>query len=123
LKLTVVKEFTFAAAHFLPSYPGKCANLHGHEWRVQVGYTGEINDETGMVADFSLIKHQVEKLMEQLDHKCLNDVHHKGFPAYQPTAERMLKWMVEVLPIMTATTLSFIRLYETQTSYAEWREE
>jgi 6-pyruvoyltetrahydropterin/6-carboxytetrahydropterin synthase len=121
LKLLVVKEFTFAAAHYLPGYEGKCANLHGHEWRLQVGYFGVINDKTGMVADFTLIKSEVSKLIEKLDHQCLNSISYKNFPGFYPTAENMLDWFTVVLPDITATDMSFLRLYETPTSYCEWR--
>lgn len=117
----VVKEFTFAAAHWLPGYDGPCKNLHGHEWRLQVGYFGRIFKETGMVADFSLIKASVSEVISQLDHHCLNEVTYKGFPFYLPTAENMLEWFVNTLPNITATDLSFLRLYETSTSYAEWK--
>ena len=45
-------EHTFAAAHFLRNYHGKCENLHGHDYRVQVGMSGEL-DENGLLHDFA----------------------------------------------------------------------
>ena len=52
MKITVVKEFTFDAAHYLPGYNGKCNRPHGHTYRLQVGIEGEPDHSTGMVIDF-----------------------------------------------------------------------
>ena len=30
--MIVLKEFEFDAAHYLPSYNGKCEHLHGHTY-------------------------------------------------------------------------------------------
>jgi len=70
----------FEAAHFLPGHQGKCANLHGHTWRVELTIRSEtLND--GMVTDFIEVK---EALNEALpDHTLLNDI----IP--NPTAENL----------------------------------
>lgn len=122
MQAMVVKEFTFAAAHWLPGYNGPCRNLHGHEWKLQIGYSGQVDKETGMVVDFSEIKSKIIPIIEQLDHHCLNEVTFRGFPNHLPTAENMLEWFTHVLPEIGNTYLSLIRLYETPTSYAEWRD-
>ena len=49
-------EHTFAAAHSLRNYYGKCENLHGHNYRVQVGMEGPELDETGLLYDFAKLK-------------------------------------------------------------------
>ena len=120
--LRVVREFSFDAAHFLPGYEGKCANLHGHRWVLQVGVTAQVDKETGMVMDFKELQAVVQKhVIEQLDHTCLNDVDviRSGFPTQQPTAERILWWAVQCLmPLLPS--LSFVRLYESPGSYVEW---
>lgn len=125
-QVTVVKEFTFDAAHYLPNHPGKCKNFHGHTYKLQVGITGEIDAETGMVADFSFVKEVVQDIVSLIDHVCLNEIKSDTFPAYQPTAERMVLWVRNVLFLRWTpvnSKVSFIRLYETPTSYAEWRED
>ena len=126
MQLTVVKEFTFDAAHYLPEYDGKCANLHGHTYTLQVGFKGDVNGETGMVVDFSQIKRQLGKLIDRLDHAYLNDVDLIDFPKYMPTAENMVIWLIhriQTAPLDFVEQLEFVRLYETPTSYAEWRKE
>lgn len=127
MKITVVKEFTFDAAHYLPEYDGPCRNLHGHTYRLQVGFTDAVNSKTGMVLDFSEIKKEIGKLVHHLDHRLLNHAHElNGFPCEMPTAENMVVWLISWLRKSSfpfADQLSFVRLYETPTSYAEWRKD
>jgi len=123
MKITVVKEFTFDAAHHLPGYDGPCKNTHGHHYILQVGIEGEPDYFTGMVEDFSWLKQIITKnIIDKLDHKYLNELDIPFFPAEIPTAENMVRWIVKVL-YNYWPTLSFVRLYETPTSYAEWRAE
>ena len=119
----VVKEFTFDAAHYLPGYKGPCGRLHGHTWKLQVGVTGHIDGQTGMVMDFKDLKATVQdEVISVLDHTCLNeyDPDRASFPNLKPTAEFMLCWLVTVLKARLPN-ITFIRLYESATSYAEWR--
>ena len=53
-------EVDFDAAHRLEGYPGKCANLHGHSWKVEVFVTGEAVDSLGLVCDFGMLKQELE---------------------------------------------------------------
>lgn len=66
---TVMTEDSFDAAHFLARYDGKCRNLHGHRWRVQIEVAGE-ELEDGMVVDFTDLKKHLKEMTEHLDH-CL----------------------------------------------------
>jgi len=124
-RVTVVKEFRFEAAHYLPDYDGPCKNLHGHSYVLQIGFAGEVDPKTGMVADFSKIKYGMSPVIEVLDHSLLNSVEGIGFPSALPTAESMVVWLKrsiqERLEKEMNSKLVFVRLYETPTSYAEWR--
>ncbi len=123
--IEVVKEFTFDSAHCLPAHKGKCKNVHGHTYRLQVGFKGPVDPKTGMVVDFGDVKEAVKGLIvDKIDHAMLNEVDCPGFPKETPTAENMVEWMVDVLRMGNPPNplLSFVRLYETPTSYAEWRE-
>lgn len=121
MKAIVVKEFSFDSAHYLPGYNGPCQFLHGHHYVLQVGYNGEVNLKTGMVVDFKDIKREVDPLIDELDHSCLNECKLVDFPKQLPTAENMVEWFVHRLEI--SNKLCFVRLYETPTSYAEWRKD
>ena len=129
--VTVVKEFTFDAAHFLPGYDGPCANIHGHTYKLQIGVKGEVG-HNGMVIDFNDFKKLVEeKFLSVLDHSLLNSItgmNGFSFPHFQPTAERMVLFFANamtsaLLQKKSSVRVAFVRLWETPTSYAEWRNE
>lgn len=128
MKVTVIKEFTFDSAHHLPNHPGKCKNPHGHTYKLQVGFRGVPDEATGMVIDFGDIESTVITLLSDLDHKDLNQVDLINFPKQTPTAENMVIWLARYLetlffqnPKYDKVEVSLIRLWETPTSYAEWR--
>lgn len=117
--MKVCKSFTFAAAHYLPNYEGKCSKLHGHTWRLDVEVKGEVNEKTGMVIDFAELKRIVnEWVIGKLDHTCLNDLGFKN-----PTCEVMVQWIWEIMKAalepFKGLTLNRLRLYESPDSYAE----
>jgi len=78
-------EGGFAAAHFLREYEGKCENLHGHNWHVEVRLQSEGLDRLGMVMDFKEIKALVGEVLEKFDHRCLNEL--DEFKKANPTTE------------------------------------
>ncbi len=72
-KIYLSREFKFDAAHKIIDYNGKCENLHGHTYFLKVTITGELK-KNEMVLDFAIFKKNVNKIVEQLDHKYLNDI-------------------------------------------------
>jgi 6-pyruvoyltetrahydropterin/6-carboxytetrahydropterin synthase len=81
----------FSAAHHLVAYPGACADLHGHNWKVDVYVSGDKLDELGMLIDFTVLKVSVGNLMEELDHTDLNT--HSEFANFNPTSERIAQFI------------------------------
>lgn len=69
--MEVCRVFTFDAAHILPEYPGKCRNLHGHTYTLEVFVSGGIDDVTGMVMDYNYLKKVVDKILNSYDHAFL----------------------------------------------------
>lgn len=78
----------FSAAHRLPRHEGKCKELHGHTYKVEVMFEGE-QRENGMVADFSQLKSVVRGVLDALDHKYLNEV------LENPTSENIAIFILE----------------------------
>ncbi|HPP67323.1 MAG TPA: 6-carboxytetrahydropterin synthase QueD [bacterium] len=76
----------FSGAHRLRGYRGKCENLHGHNWKVDVIVSGK-PDELGMVIDFTVLKQCLEKVLSTLDHKYLNDISY--FKKNNPSSENL----------------------------------
>src|SRR5262245_41571649 len=91
----IFKEFTFEAAHRLPSVPEghKCGRLHGHSCRVAVHVTGPVEPESGWLMDFAELKKRFQPLYDQLDHHYLNEI-----PGLEnPTSENIARWIWEHL--------------------------
>lgn len=65
-------EHSFDSAHFLAGYIGKCSNIHGHRWNVEVEVGADVLIEAGqmrgMVVDFSDIKKDIKELLDTFDH-------------------------------------------------------
>ncbi len=80
-------EASFAAAHHLRNYPGKCANNHGHNFRVRVTVEGATLDPVGMLIDFGVLKRWLREICETMDHQSLNDL--PPFMAVNPTTENV----------------------------------
>lgn len=124
-KIRIGKIFEFDAAHELPYHQGKCKNLHGHRYRLLIEIEGTINKlktspEYGMVMDYGKLKEIVEEfIIDRMDHSYLNDL----FP--NPTAENMVVWIATVIGTQIPKDLKLTKvvLWETSTSYAEWRKE
>jgi 6-pyruvoyltetrahydropterin/6-carboxytetrahydropterin synthase len=89
--MRIYKEFTFEAAHFLPSAPQDHPNarVHGHSFRVRVTLDGDPDPETGLVMHLEDVETAIEDTREALDHRFLNEV--EGLEA--PTLERIAVWL------------------------------
>jgi 6-pyruvoyltetrahydropterin/6-carboxytetrahydropterin synthase len=87
-------EHSFAAGHALRHYKGKCENVHGHNYKVQVVVRGEkIDAVTGMLADFVELKRLLRAISEPLDHVFLNDM--EPFTTLNPSAENIAWYICE----------------------------
>ncbi len=64
----------FAAAHQLTMVAKQCENLHGHNWKVEVMVAGEKLNDAGVLIDFGELKAHLKEIINQLDHKFLNDL-------------------------------------------------
>ena len=114
----VIRTFRFDAAHRLPNVPAghRCANLHGHSYRVDVHVSGPVDERTGWVMDFGRIKQLVEPVLAQVDHRCLNDV--PGLP--NSTSEMIAKFLFDRIA-RDLPGLSAVVVWESDTSRAVYR--
>lgn len=110
---TLSKSFTFDAAHCLPRLPAghKCANLHGHTYRVELICRGYVQ-ENGFVVDYDDIARAWAPLHEQLDHKYLNDV----YGLETPSTEHLCAWIIMRIDL---PSLVAVRVYESSTTWCE----
>ncbi|MFC1779953.1 6-carboxytetrahydropterin synthase QueD [Thermodesulfobacteriota bacterium] len=86
---------SFAAAHNLINYQGDCENLHGHNWRVEVVVAAKELDKAGLGIDFKILKKQTNSLLDELDHKYLNDL--TPFQNDSPSSENISRYLFECL--------------------------
>jgi 6-pyruvoyltetrahydropterin/6-carboxytetrahydropterin synthase len=94
----VTVEASFAAAHRLRGYEGACERLHGHNYRVVVAVRAEEVGPVGMLIDFKILKGELGKVIDVLDHHCLNDDIPDFAPGtVNPTAENIARWVFERL--------------------------
>ncbi|MBI5875035.1 MAG: 6-carboxytetrahydropterin synthase QueD [Deltaproteobacteria bacterium] len=86
-ELTIISDF--AAAHNLRGYEGECENLHGHNWKVEVTVAGKGLNKIGLAKDFKVLKRILEGILEELDHKYLNEI--PPFDKENPSSENIAR--------------------------------
>ncbi len=140
--IRVSKQFNFEAAHALWNYDGKCKNIHGHTYKLFVTVKGKVlNDENsvknGMLIDFGDLKKIVKtNIVDVYDHALIinqkadfniteneNQMFERFIKTpYQPTCENMTKDFAKIIQkeLPENVKLHSVRLYETETSFAEW---
>ncbi|MEI7657208.1 MAG: 6-carboxytetrahydropterin synthase QueD [Phycisphaerae bacterium] len=118
--MEVFKEFRFEAAHQLSHLPEghKCRRVHGHSYRLRVYVRGPIDPVMGWVIDFDDIKQACGPLVDQLDHRFLNDIEGMGIS----TSEGICRWFWQRLRPRLAG-LARVELWETSTSGAIYAGE
>ncbi len=89
------RKYRVSAAHKLTSVSArhKCSRIHGHDFEIEVGVRGPVDEERGWVMDFAEIDEAVLPLIEQLDHCLLNEI--EGLD--NPTSEHLAAWLLERL--------------------------
>ena len=108
----------FEAAHFIKGYNGKCSRLHGHNWSVEVVIRGEKLDNLGMLIDFKILKAELNKVLDELDHRFLNEL--EIFAEENPTAENIARKIYKKLAASEifsgATKLYAVKVFESPNS-------
>ena len=92
-ELKIVSQFS--AAHQLREFVGKCEELHGHNWKVEVYVKGDKLGRDGLLIDFALIKKKTEQALEEMDHKFLNDL--EAFKEINPSSESIARYIFHSL--------------------------
>jgi 6-pyruvoyltetrahydropterin/6-carboxytetrahydropterin synthase len=141
--IRITKQFSFETGHALYGYDGKCKNVHGHSYRLDVTVIGKpISESTnvkfGMVIDFTDLKKIVkEEIVDVFDHATVFNKntphielarefqkrdHNVLLVDYQPTSEMMVLDFADKIQkrLPTSIALHSLKLHETATSYAQW---
>jgi 6-pyruvoyltetrahydropterin/6-carboxytetrahydropterin synthase len=110
---------TFSSAHNLRGYKGKCEDLHGHNWLVEIVVKSGRLDNIGMVLDFKFLKKKLNATLEKMDHKYLNRL--AFFRKTNPTSENIAKYIYHQLK-PAISLLSCVTVWENSTSSATYEE-
>ena len=117
-------EAQFSAAHCIRGHPGRCARLHGHNYRVVVVVSAETLNDQGMVIDFADLKAICQRAIDPLDHTVLNEL--VPFEAVNPTAEELARHIFGLIAGELSTMsevrvkLERVTVYESDRSYATY---
>lgn len=131
----------FDSAHFLAGYNGKCANIHGHHWIIEVKAAGnelqQLGEKRGMLIDFGDLKKELRKIADEYDHaliyeknslkpetvKALKSENFRLLEvAFRPTAENFARHFYKLLK-NKGIQLRSVTVYETPDNSAVYEEE
>jgi len=116
-------EVSFSAAHQLRGYKGKCENMHGHNWKVQISVMSEDLNDIDLVLDFHDLKRMAREVIAPLDHAFLNDIF--PFTEKNPSSENMAKWIFDSMKKKisdNAIRVSAVTVWESDTASATYYE-
>lgn len=114
----------FASAHTLRGYPGACARMHGHNWKVETEVLASELDEVGMGVDFKVIKQATRDIAAQLDHRYLNEL--EPFTRINPTAENIAAYFFRELSSQLNSPrlrVQAVTLWETERACVRYAED
>ena len=133
---TLQASASFDSAHFLKGYEGKCSNIHGHRWKVEVTVASEElakeGQIRGMVVDFKTLKEALNQLADELDHslvieegslkeKTMEALQEEEFRivevAFRPTAENFAEYFYDAME-EKGYQVVLVKVYETPNNCA-----
>jgi 6-pyruvoyltetrahydropterin/6-carboxytetrahydropterin synthase len=119
----VMIERNFSSAHQLRGYKGKCENLHGHNYKIEIYARGGELDHIGLLVDFGELKEAADEVVAYLDHRNINEL-----PPFDeelnPSAENLARYILERVASRVGddrVSVYKVRCFETPTSVATYQ--
>jgi 6-pyruvoyltetrahydropterin/6-carboxytetrahydropterin synthase len=119
----VMIERNFSSAHQLRGYKGKCENLHGHNYKIEIYARGRELDNIGLLVDFGELKEAADEVVQYLDHRNINEL-----PPFDvelnPSAENLARYILERVAARVGddrVRVYKVRCFETPTSIATYQ--
>ena len=119
----VMIERNFSSAHQLRGYRGKCENLHGHNYKIEIYARGRELNGTGLLVDFVELKAAADEVVNYLDHRNINEL-----PPFEeelnPSAENLARYILERVSSRVGdgrVQVYKVRCFETPTSVATYQ--
>jgi 6-pyruvoyltetrahydropterin/6-carboxytetrahydropterin synthase len=121
----VMIERNFSSAHQLRGYKGKCENLHGHNYKIEIYARGRELDNIGLLVDFVELKEAADEVVQYLDHRNINEL--SPFDEeLNPSAENLARYILERIASRVGderVQIYKVRCFETPTSVATYQVE
>jgi 6-pyruvoyltetrahydropterin/6-carboxytetrahydropterin synthase len=120
-EVTIIKSFS--AAHLLAQIGGKCEELHGHNFRVEVTVTAPDLNKSGLLIDFRVVKKWLSVILDQMDHKHLNEL--PCFAGINPSAENIAKYIytsMEPKATESQVRIARIKVWESENAAVTYKE-
>lgn len=116
----VLIEKTFSSAHFLRNYHGEDEPIHGHNWRVQVRFSGpKLVQPEEYLVDFEEVHQVLRKIIARIDYKNINEV--PPFNQRNPSAENIARWIYEeFVKALADPKPSSVTVWETESGAARF---
>lgn len=117
----VMIERNFSSAHQLRGYRGKCENLHGHNYKIEIYARGAELNDIGLLVDFVELKAAADEVVQYLDHRNINEL--PPFDSVNPSAENLAKFILERISSNIQdprVEIYKVRCFETPTSVATY---
>jgi 6-pyruvoyltetrahydropterin/6-carboxytetrahydropterin synthase len=119
----VMIERNFSSAHQLRGYKGKCENLHGHNYKIEIYARGQELNNIGLLVDFGELKEAADEVVRYLDHRNINEL--APFDAeLNPSAENLARYILERVASRVGddrVQVYKVRCFETPTSVATYQ--
>jgi 6-pyruvoyltetrahydropterin/6-carboxytetrahydropterin synthase len=145
--MLITKSIEIDMGHRVPNHYGKCRNLHGHRYKIEVGVddkviTKRLDSSEGMVIDFSILKevmmHEIDSVFDHGFVMAMSDDYRNTFHNFAavdqqkiifvdfiPTAENLAKHWYEIMRealLRHSIRISHVTVWETPTSTATYKE-
>lgn len=120
-EVTTVKSFS--AAHLLMEVGGKCEELHGHNFKVEVTVGASRLTNEGILIDFRLVKKWLNEILDEMDHRHLNEL--PFFAGKNPSSENIAYYIYQEMKIMIQEThidVVEVKVWESENAAVTYRE-
>jgi len=121
-EVTIIKSFS--SAHFLEQIGGKCEELHGHNFKVEVTVFASALKESGLLIDFRIVKKWLGEILDQMDHQHLNEL--PFFSGINPAAENIAKHIYEEMKLKVKTSgvnVARVKIWESENAAVTYMPE
>lgn len=120
-EVTIIQSFS--SAHKLADIGGKCEELHGHNFKVEVTVGAQALNSEGILIDFRLVKKWLKDILDEMDHQHLNDL--PSFTGRNPSSENIACHVYQVMKTRVTEAgvdLLRVKVWESENAVVTYRE-